>query len=287
MSTRPHLLPKNEEKYREAILDGIEEGWQGEEWEINMPQIVNEILHQNLRTTRTPLATRVSHEAEGIQWIRMEELGKALTNRCRAVRKLKEKRRKTQGGTRDRNTNSKQLEFECQLKAPTRSRIHEVLNLGASSSHNLFQSLITNHDLLRLREDTWPNHKTQSKGWWCREFATAINRQCPTCHRLWTTVQFSPSLPQCIACSQKGAKKKPAQFKPQNNEAGLIFRSVLPEDLEWDTRTADIELSLDVIKRCWLGKLLSLSITIPRKKICVSCLCRALIAVSVRFVCWL
>jgi len=74
----------------------------------------------------------------------MEELCKALTNRCRAVRKLKEKRRKTQGGTIDRHNNSEQLEFECQLKTPTRGRIHELFNLGSSSSHNLFQSLITN-----------------------------------------------------------------------------------------------------------------------------------------------
>jgi len=144
MSIRPPPLPKNEEKYREEILDRIKEGWQGEEWAINMTQIVNEILRQNLLTTKTPPATRTNHEADGIQWIRMEESGKALTNRCRAVRKLKEKRRKTQRGTIDRHTNSEQLEFECQLKTPTRSRIHELLNLGASSSHNLFQSLITN-----------------------------------------------------------------------------------------------------------------------------------------------
>jgi len=209
MSTRPPSLPKNEEKYREEILDRIQEGWQGEEWAINMPQIANEILHQNL-LTRTPPATRTSHEADGIQWIR----GKALTNTCCAVRKLKDKRHKTQGGTRDRHTNSEQLEFECQLKTPTRSRIHELLNLGASSSHNLFRSLITNQNLLRLRGDMWPNHRTQRKGWWCRAFATAINRQCPTCNRLCTTVQFQPSLPQCLACSQKGAKKKPSQFQP-------------------------------------------------------------------------
>jgi len=104
------------------------------------------------------------------------------------------KQQKKQEGTRDRNTNSEQLEFECQLKTPTRGRIHELLNLGASSSQNLFQSLITNQDLLRLREDMWPSHKTQRKGWWCRAFATVINRQCPTCNRLWTTEQFPPSL---------------------------------------------------------------------------------------------
>jgi len=119
-------------------------------------------------------------------------------------------------GTRDRNINSDQLEFECQLRTPTQSRIYELLNLRASSSQNLFQALITKQDLLRLREDMWPNHKTLNlfqalitkqdllriredmwpnhktlrKGWWCRAFATAINRQCPTCNRLWTSEQF-------------------------------------------------------------------------------------------------
>ena len=67
----------------------------------------------------------MSHATEGIQWIRMEELGKALTNRCRAVRELSNKKQKKLEGTRDRNTNSEQLEFECQLKTPTLGRIHE------------------------------------------------------------------------------------------------------------------------------------------------------------------
>jgi len=154
-----------------------------------MPQIRNEILRQNVLTARTPPATRISHATDGIQWICMEELGKALTNRCRAVRMLNEKRRKKHSlkGTIDRHTNSEKIEFECQLKTPTRSRIHKLPNLGASSSNNLFHSLITNQDLLRLREDMWPTHRTQRKGWWSRAFSTAINRQCPTCNRLWTT----------------------------------------------------------------------------------------------------
>jgi len=162
----------------------------------------------------------------------MKELGKALTNRCCAVRELSNKKQKKQDGTRDRYTNSEQLEFERQFKTATSGRIHELLNLGASSLHNLFQSLITNQDLLRLREDMWPGHKTQRKGWWSRAFATAINRQCPTCNRLWTTEQFPPSIAQCLACSKTGAKKKPSQFKLQDDEVGLIFRSALPEELE-------------------------------------------------------
>jgi len=125
----------------------------------------------------------------------MEELGETLTNRCRAVRKLKEKKRKTQRGNRDRHTNSEQLEFECQLKVPTRSRIRELFNLGTSSSHNLFQSLIISQDLLRLRKDMWPNYMILRKGWWCRAYSTAINKQCTTCNRSWTTEQFPPSQP--------------------------------------------------------------------------------------------
>jgi len=223
-----------------------------------MPQVIYEILQKDLTTIRNPTATRTSHATEGLQWIRMEELGKALTNRCRAVRELTNKKQQKQDGTKDRSTNSEQLEFECQLKTPTRGRIHELLNLGASSSHNLFPSLITNQDLLRLREDMRPSHKTQRKGWWCRAFATAINRQCPKCNRLWTTEQFPPSLTQCLACSKMGAKKKQSQFKLQDDEVGLIFRSALPEDLEWETPAEDVALSLNAIKRCLSNMLVAL-----------------------------
>ena len=139
---------KKRREYREEILDRVEEGWQEEEWAITMPQVIYEILQKDLTTIRNPTATCTSHATEGLQWIRMEELGKALTNRCRAVRELTNKKQKMQGGIRDRYTNSEQLEFECQLKTPTRGRIHELLNPGASSSHNLFQSLITSQDLL-------------------------------------------------------------------------------------------------------------------------------------------
>jgi len=69
MTSRPPLLPKNEGKHREEILDRIEEGWQEEEWVIIMPQVVNEILQKNLTTTRNPTGTRTSHATEGIQWI--------------------------------------------------------------------------------------------------------------------------------------------------------------------------------------------------------------------------
>ena len=110
MTSRPAPLPKKEEKYREEILDRVEEGWQEEEWAITMPQVINKILQKNLTTIRNPTATRRSHAAEGILWIRMEELGKALTNRCCAVRELSNKKQIKQDGTRDRYTNSEQLE---------------------------------------------------------------------------------------------------------------------------------------------------------------------------------
>ena len=89
-----------------------------------------------------------------------------------------------------------------------------------------------------------------------------INRQCPTYNRLWTTTQFPPFLPQCLECSQKGAKKKPSQFKILRNEAGLIFRSAL----EWDTRIEDVALSLDDIKRCLTTMLVVLDGDTPQIK---------------------
>jgi len=72
------------------------------------------------------------------------------------------------------------------------------------------------------------------------------------------TISPLPATVPCNACSQKGAKKKPSQFKTQKNEAGLIFRSALPEDLEWDTRIEDVALSLDAIKRCLTNMLVAL-----------------------------
>ena len=116
------------------------------------------------------------------------------------------------------------LNLNANLKRPHGVAFINSSNLGASSSQNLFQVLITNQDLLRLREDMWPNHKTLRKGWWCRAFATAINRQCPTCNlRLWTTEQFPPSLTQCLTCTRVGNKKKSSQFKRLDNQMGLIF----------------------------------------------------------------
>jgi len=155
MTSRPPPLPKNLKKSREEILDRVEEGWQEEDWITTMPKLIGTLLQVNLTFTRNLTSNRVPHAAEGVQWVRMEELGKALTNRCRAVRELPHKKQKNLMGTRDRTTNSEQLEFECQLQTPTRSRIHELLKLGATSSQNLFQSLITNQDLMRLREDMW------------------------------------------------------------------------------------------------------------------------------------
>ena len=88
MTSRPPPLPKNEENYREEILDRVEEGWIEEDWTRTMPRLLNELLQKKFTSTRKPTSTRVSPATEGVQWIRMEELGKALTNRCRAVREL-------------------------------------------------------------------------------------------------------------------------------------------------------------------------------------------------------
>jgi len=127
MTSRPPPLPKNIKKCKEEILDRVEEGWQEEDWTTTMPQMISELLQKNFTFTRNLNPTRAPHAAEGVQWIRMEELGKALTNRCRAVRELPNKKQKKIEGTRDRTTNSEQLEFECQLKTPTRGQPGSVI----------------------------------------------------------------------------------------------------------------------------------------------------------------
>ena len=108
----------------------------------------------------------------------------------------------------------------------------------------------------------WPNHKTLRKGWWCRAFATAINRQCPTCNRLWTP----PSHNQCLTCTKVGNKKKPSQFRLLDNQVGLIFRSALLEEPEWENRAEDVALSLESIKRCLINMLTALDRDTPQTK---------------------
>ena len=94
MTSRPPPLPKKEENNREIILDRVEEGWIEEDWSRTMPRLLNDLLQEKFISASKPTSTRVSCVNEGVQWIRMEELGKALTNRCRGVRELSHKRQK-------------------------------------------------------------------------------------------------------------------------------------------------------------------------------------------------
>ena len=109
MASRPPPLPKNEENYREVILDRVEEGWIEGDWTRTMPRLLNDLL----QNTRKPTSTRVSHATEGVQWIRMEELGKALTNRCRAVRELSHKNRKISLGPEIKTSTVNSLNFNA------------------------------------------------------------------------------------------------------------------------------------------------------------------------------
>ena len=47
---------------------------------------------------------------------------------------------------------------------------------------------------------------------------------------------------------------------------GLIFRSALPEELDWNTRAEDIALSLDAIQRCLISMLVALDRDDPKIK---------------------
>jgi len=55
MTSRPPSLSKNEEKYREEILDRVEEGWLEEDWTITMPHLLNELLQKTLLPQETRL----------------------------------------------------------------------------------------------------------------------------------------------------------------------------------------------------------------------------------------
>ena len=139
-----------------------------------------------------------------------------------------------------------------------------LIRMVTLSSHDLFQTLVSNQDLLRLQEDMWPDHKTTRKGWWFRAYSTAINRQCTSCNRLWTSKHFPPSQIKCNSCIDRGTKENPTQFKAKDYETGLIFRSALPEELEWGNRADNVALSLDTIKRCLINMLEALDRDTPQ-----------------------
>ena len=82
----------------------MEEGWIEGDWTTTMPRLLNELLQKKFTSTRKPTSTRASHATEGVQWIRMEELGKALTNRCRAVRELSHKKQENLGPETETST---------------------------------------------------------------------------------------------------------------------------------------------------------------------------------------
>jgi len=63
-----------------------------------------------------------------------------------------------------------------------------------------------------------------------------------------------------------GNKKKSSQFKLLDNQEGLIFRSALPEELEWENRAEDVALSLESIKRCLINMLMALDRDTPQTK---------------------
>ena len=94
MTLRPPPLPKKEENNRKIILDLVEEGWIEGDWTKTMPRLLNDLLQEKFISASKMTPTRVACINEGVQWIRMEELGKALTNRCRGVRDCHKRGRK-------------------------------------------------------------------------------------------------------------------------------------------------------------------------------------------------
>ena len=66
--------------------------------------------------------------------------------------------------------------------------------------------------------------------------------------------------------SRQRSTDNASQFKRQDNAMGLIFRSALPEELDWNTRAEDVALSLDAIRRCLTNMLVALDRDTPQTK---------------------
>ena len=94
-------------------------------WSRTMPRLLNDLLQKKFTSTRKPTSTRVSHATEGVQWIRMEELGKALTNRCRAIRELSHKNRKISAGPEIETSTVNSLNLNANLE-----HLHKVVSMN-------------------------------------------------------------------------------------------------------------------------------------------------------------
>jgi len=63
-----------------------------------------------------------------------------------------------------------------------------------------------------------------------------------------------------------GYKKETFTIQTPGQPSGLIFRSALPEELEWDNRAEFVALFLDAINRCLLNMLTALDRDTPQTK---------------------
>jgi len=65
---------------------------------------------------------------------------------------------------------------------------------------------------------------------------------------------------------KSGKQKETVTIQTPDNQEGLIFRSALPEELEWENRAEDVALSPDSIKRCLINMLTALDRDTPQTK---------------------
>jgi len=65
---------------------------------------------------------------------------------------------------------------------------------------------------------------------------------------------------------KNGNQKETIKIQTPGQPSRLIFRSALPEELEWETRAEDVALSLDAIKRCLSNILTALDRDTPQTK---------------------
>ena len=75
---------------------------------------------------------------------------------------------------------------------------------------------------------------------------------------------------QLMSQAQTRVIKKPTQFKAKLNEAGLMFWSALPENLEWENRANDVALLLDTVNRCLAHMLVAFYRDTPQKRTGIS-----------------
>ena len=190
-------------------------------------------------------------------------LGRNLIQRVLAFRPISPDRTSVQGSALHREMDclgiASNVEFLCELRAPSRARLQELLDMP---DHSLRSAIISGTDILCLPKAWWSGpwrrsrhmvqpHKTTSclqrlDGWWVSGRADLLLYRCFGCGEFVSRPLETNQNQRCPACS---AAKAPLRHSIAEIRPGVLLRTVEPELLETNLG-GDTALTTEKLREC-------------------------------------